>query len=157
MIATRQPLMSHTAADLMTRSLVLVPRDMSLPGAARLLNQAKVTGAPVVDGQGRCIGVISATDFLQYTSQGARAKQTCCTSVHAWQILECESLPAEDRVADIMTRDPVTVTPGMPVAELARMMIDAHIHRLVVVDDDMRPIGIVSSTDILAAVAHGAA
>ncbi len=34
------------------------------------------------------------------------------------------------------------------------MMIDAHIHRVIVVDKDERPIGIVSSTDILAAVAH---
>ena len=43
-----------------------------------------------------------------------------------------------------------------PLAELARMMLDAHIHRVIVVDRNGKPIGLVSSTDILAVVAHTA-
>ena len=53
-----------------------------------------------------------------------------------------------------MTADPVTVSPHTPIGKLARLMLDAHIHRVVVVDEQRRPIGIVSSTDILAAVAY---
>lgn len=41
-------------------------------------------------------------------------------------------------------------------SELARMMTDAHLHRLVVVDAQGRPVGIVSSTDVLAALASAA-
>lgn len=41
-----------------------------------------------------------------------------------------------------------------PIRELARQMIDAHIHRIIVVDDENRPLGIVSSTDLLAALAY---
>jgi len=45
---------------------------------------------------------------------------------------------------------------GVPIGDLANMMIDAHIHRVIVVDSNERPIGIVSTTDILAAVAREA-
>jgi CBS domain-containing protein len=50
--------------------------------------------------------------------------------------------------------DPVTVPPTKPVRELARMMIDGHIHRIIVVDEQCRPVGMVSSTDILAVMAN---
>jgi CBS domain-containing protein len=53
-----------------------------------------------------------------------------------------------------MTSDIVTVGPETPLTKLARIMIDAHIHRVIVVDEGEKPIGIVSSTDILAAVAR---
>jgi CBS domain-containing protein len=53
-----------------------------------------------------------------------------------------------------MTPDPVMVKPATPITEVARKMIDAHIHRVVVVDEAGRPKGIVSSTDVLGAVAH---
>ena len=54
-----------------------------------------------------------------------------------------------------MTKDPVLVPPATRIGALARMMMDAHIHRLIVVDTiTQRPIGIVSSMDILAAIAR---
>jgi CBS-domain-containing membrane protein len=56
-----------------------------------------------------------------------------------------------------MTADPVTATPETPVGALARRMLDAHVHRLIIVDTAGRPVGIVSSTDVLAAVAREAA
>jgi CBS domain-containing protein len=53
-----------------------------------------------------------------------------------------------------MTPDPVTAQPATSIRVLARMMIDAHIHRIIVVDEGRRPIGVVSSTDVLAALAY---
>src|SRR5262249_60242670 len=70
-----------------------------------------------------------------------------------WQIADAELLPV-DQVAVHMTRDPVTVSPTTDIADLARRMLDAHIHRVIVVDAENRPVGIISSTDILAAVAY---
>lgn len=59
-------------------------------------------------------------------------------------------------VADFMTADVVSVAPTAPLADVARMMVDAHIHRVVVLDEDGKPVGIVSATDVLAALAwHG--
>jgi CBS domain-containing protein len=152
-----KPLLALTAEDLMSTDVVTVPQEMSLQGAARLLSRSEIGGAPVVDGEGRCVGVLSATDFLSYAETGQprkKVKNPGCM-VSAWQVLESESLPA-DEVSGYMTADPVVVEPATPLGELAQMMVDAHIHRLIVVDEDNRPVGVVSSMDMLAAVARTA-
>jgi CBS domain-containing protein len=81
-----------------------------------------------------------------------------CSQPHSvladWQVVEVEQLPAES-VGQFMTADPVTVAEDTPLAELARQMVDGHIHRLIVIDCQGRPMGIVSSTDILAWIARG--
>ncbi len=70
-----------------------------------------------------------------------------------WEIVNLEKLP-DDEVRDYMTADPVTVEPDTAIRALARMMVDAHIHRVIVVDEERRPVGVVSSTDLLGALAH---
>jgi predicted transcriptional regulator len=145
------------AGDIMSAHVVMVPREMSLQGAARMLARAGVTGAPVVDAVGRCIGVLSATDFMRFIEKdqpSAVGKTSIDCLCKAWQIPE-DAVEAGCRVEDVMTRDPVLVEPGTKIGDLARMMMDAHIHRLIVVDSvTKRPLGIVSSMDILAAVAR---
>jgi CBS-domain-containing membrane protein len=154
MLATSKALTDLTAADLMSRDLVLIPRYMSLRVAARLLWQTRVSGAPVVDNRGVCVGVLSANDFMRWAHEGDRPRAASSGCVCAdWQLFEPEELPV-DAVSGFMTADPVTVPATAALGELARTMLDAHIHRVVVVDDDRRPVGIVSSTDVLAAVAR---
>jgi len=154
-----KPLLNLTAGDLMSNSLVLVHEETSLQGAAHLLTQTHVTGAPVVNGEGRCVGVLSATDFVHWIDKnrntgGGHSRPESSVSF-AWQIIDPDSLP-EDAVHHYMTRDVVFVQAGVLIGELARMMIDAHIHRVVVIDPQQKPIGIVSSTDVLAAVSRAA-
>ena len=80
-----------------------------------------------------------------------------CSEPHCvlvdWQIVHLEKLSTNE-VRGFMTPDPVTVKPGASIRTLARMMIDAHIHRVIVVDEDRKPVGIVSSTDLLAVIAY---
>jgi CBS domain-containing protein len=152
-----KPLLSLTAGELMTTTVVGIPAAMSLQAAAHLLSQAGVSGAPVVDTEGRCIGVISAHDFMTWAEKGQRAArehhpQTTC-AYSAWQLMDIQSLPAE-QVSQFMTCDPVTVRATTRIVDLAQKMLDAHIHRVIVVDPERRPIGVVSSTDVLAAVAY---
>lgn len=154
-----KPLLALCASDVMSKHVVMVPREMSLQGAARMLARAGVTGAPVVDAVGRCIGVLSTTDFMRSIERERvpeHSKGTGDCMCSAWQIVENA---AEDtcRVEHFMTKDPVLVTAGTPIGDLSRMMMDAHIHRVIVVENaSNRPIGIVSSMDILAAVARAA-
>jgi CBS-domain-containing membrane protein len=189
----------------MSRDVLVLPQEMPLRQAAHLLLERQVGGAPVVDEQGRCIGVLSAIDFLRLAQRRADVTQpvapplpiTCpfqakhtnaagrevtvctlplgvcpvqvrqtdpdgtdlivCSQPHCvladWQVVEVENLPT-DEVRRFMTPDPVAVQAATPIQKLARMMIDAHIHRLIVVDEHQRPIGIVSSMNVLAAVAR---
>jgi len=155
-----KPFVTLTAADIMSREVIAIPKHLSLRMSAHLLSEAHVTGAPVIDGRGVCVGVISATDFVHLADVENRnpkrpAGQCFCSE---WQVIELENLPP-DEVWCYMTPDPVTAMPETPITDLARMMLDAHIHRLIVTDAQRRPIGVVSSTDVLAAVAyadHGA-
>jgi CBS domain-containing protein len=72
-----------------------------------------------------------------------------------WQVTPPDHLAAEE-VRQFMTADPVCVPPETAIGTIARMLIDAHIHRVIVVDPDGKPVGIVTSTDLLAALVHAA-
>jgi len=149
-----KPLTALTAEDVMSRNLLVIPHRMSLRAAAGMLSRADITGAPVVDETGRCVGVISAVDFLHFAQNGRPPRPPAHGSVStAWQIVEMEQVPTEE-VGTYMTKDPVTTSPTTTVVELAKTMMEAHIHRVIVVDAKLRPIGVVSSTDIIAAVAR---
>jgi CBS domain-containing protein len=157
MHSSTHQLSNLAAQDIMSSPVTLIAKEMSLKTAARLLRQANVSGAPVVDAEGRCVGVVSAVDFLIHASgedwpdRRLHGSRGCPHS--AWEILESQSAP-DLTVEKVMTSDPVTVAPRTPITQIAQAMVDAHIHRVVVVDETNRPRGIVSSTDILAVVAR---
>lgn len=147
-----------TAQDLMSREVLTIPQDASLDVATQMLAQAQIGGAPVVDGQGRCVGEFAATALAHRSQLEQRARRTapavpgCVCS--DWEVVEHDrdALPP-DAVSWYMKADPVLVQPSTPVGELARMMVEAHAHRLIVAGADGRPTGVVSATDVMAAVA----
>jgi CBS-domain-containing membrane protein len=159
MTTLMKPLFDLTADDLMSRDLVTIPRKMSLQAAAHLLNHARISGAPVVDERECCIGVLTTSDLMYWVEKGEHASKclsdltgSMCTD---WQLIDVAALPA-DEVARYMTTDLVTASPFTPLDELARKMVDADIHRILITDKLGRPVGIVTSTDILAALADKA-
>jgi CBS domain-containing protein len=140
----------------MTPNPVVVPGHVSLRTAAHLLAQARVTGAPVIDERGVCVGVLSATDFMRYAeghsiSPAQETSDGSCVCAD-WQMVELEQLPAEE-VTNYMSRDLQVASPRTGITDLARMMVAGHIHRLIVVDEGDRPVGIITTMDILAALA----
>jgi CBS domain-containing protein len=136
MQVAKKSLNTLTAADLMSREVVTVPEGLSMREAARRLAKNRVSGAPVVDGEGRCVGVLSAEDFVRPVVAGDLA-----------------GLPG-DPVADHMTADPVMAPPTRGAREVARMLLDADVHRVIVVDGQRRPLGVVSRTDLVAALVY---
>ncbi len=142
-------LMALTAADLMISPVVTIPQNTSLREAARLLHRADISGAPVVDSEGRCLGVLSSSDFVTWAGNGHKE----VSFLAPWgEMISIEDAP-DDEIRHYMTVQPVTVAPTTPIGELAEKMIDAHIHRLLVATEPGKPCGIVTSTDVLAAIA----
>ncbi len=158
MVITRKPMQALEAADLMSETVLTIPQEMSLQVAARVLSQAHISGAPVVDAKGHCVGVLSATDFMRWAekSRGTAEQSESLLYCQPWLLPEEGHMPA-DAVDHFMCKDPVTVAPHVRIGELARMMLDAHIHRIIVVDAEKRPIGIITTTDLLAALAYAEA
>ena len=74
MLTATKPFLALTAADLMSPAVVVIPTSMSLQAAARLLSRFAISGAPVVDAEGRCVGVLSTTDFLARVQEGNPAR-----------------------------------------------------------------------------------
>ena len=155
--AAARPFLDLTAADLMTTPVRTIPQDTTLREAAHLLTRDRISGAPVVDADGRCIGVLSSSDFVTWAGKDGNGKETCrCHFIAPWgEMIDIDDAP-DNEIRHYMTAQPVTVAPTAPIGELAQKMVDAHIHRILVVVDESRPQGIVASTDILAAVARAA-
>jgi CBS domain-containing protein len=152
-----ESLCDRTVHEVMTGNVITLPEDLPLREAARILSRAQISGAPVVDRQSKCIGVLSTTDFLRWatdrTGNAAIIARAQFGVPVEWQMLPPEEIPA-DPVRKHMTGDVVTIGPDSSIRHAARLMLDAHIHRLIVADADNRPIGILTSTNILAAVAY---
>jgi len=155
MLTLTKPFAALTAADLMTRDVITIPEHMSLRTAAHMLARAQVTGAPVINEEGACTGVLSGSDFVRWADDGSPRRLAAASSCICadWQMVEVEDLPL-DEVRLYMTSDVVTATPHTGIVELTRMMLNAHIHRILIVDARRRPLGIISATDIMAAVAN---
>jgi CBS-domain-containing membrane protein len=155
---TSKSLTLLTAEDLMSADVVVISQDTPLREAACLLAHSHISGAPVVDDRGRCVGMLSATDFVRWASETGAVDPPPPDSwprfCSDWQLVNLEALPS-NAVRHYMSADLVTAQPECTITELALRMLDAHIHRIVVLDEERRPLGLVTSTDILAAVAHG--
>jgi CBS-domain-containing membrane protein len=157
MTTLETPLLELTAEDLMSRDVLVISQHMSLKAAAHLLAQAQVSGAPVVDEEGRCVGVLSAADLIHWVDREGQPPKRClggetCACCD-WQLDGLDDAP-DDEVSRYMTTNVVATGPETRVGELARWMRDAHIHRIVIVDERRRPVGVVSGMDVLAAVAR---
>jgi CBS-domain-containing membrane protein len=156
MISTTKPILELTAGDLMSREVVTIPWGVSLRAAAHELALAHISGAPVTDDHGRCVGVLSATDLVRWLDRDERAARPHGPGARDfyfdWGVMDWQGLPL-DAVRHYMTIDVVRAAVDTPVTKLARWMVDAHIHRVVVTDERDRPIGVVSTTDLLAALA----
>jgi CBS domain-containing protein len=144
-----------TCQDVMTREVVTVSPELGLSELCRVLAEADISGAPVVDQQGKLLGMVSKTDVMRALSVGRQAPGLPSSSLHFLGLADTMSGMAEDseeeafgRVIDVMTADVERVEPETPVHTAARIMSDKRIHRLVVAHED-RVAGIVTSLDLL--------
>ena len=126
-------------ADLMTLDPVVIKADASIETAERLLHAYRISGLPVIDDDGRLVGVISRTDLLD---DGTASLSTLLRGNGSGL-----------RVGELMTSPAVTVAMTATLAEAARLMRDERIHRIVAIDELGRPIGVLAATDYVNLVA----
>jgi CBS domain-containing protein len=121
----------------MTPDPVRIQSNAPLSRAALLLDQHHVHGLPVVDESGALVGVVSQTDMLR-----ARTTEYLWASWRGLQVRHLMSTPA------------LTVSTDASLMDAAARMEEFQVHRLVVVGPDgTTPIGIVSTSDLVRAMA----
>lgn len=132
-------LLTLKVKDAMTRQVVCVSKDQTLSEAACLFFSQGISGAPVVDGTGRCVGVLSAIDYVggEEVLRGI------------WPV----GKPG-DQVYQQMSTQLRYVQAEHTLLRAARMMCAEHVHRLPVLDAEHRPVGLITSMDIVAVLVN---
>ena len=131
--------MKTSVKDAMTTQVVAVKPGASFKEMAIALRENRVSAFPVIDDDGKVIGVVSEADML------------------ARKVLNADMLHREDQekadgltAGDLMTHPAVTVSPEDPVEVAARLMYTLQVKRLPVIDPSGRLAGIISRADVLA-------
>ena len=147
--------MSATVNDVMTTHVVAVTKDASFRDMAGLLRQHRVSAFPVVDADGKVIGVVSEADMLPkeaLLAPGVRVPAGAPAEPHN-DFAKAAGVTA----ASIMTRAPITITPDEPVTSAARLMYSCKVKSLPVVTEHGHLVGIISRADVLSVYGRPAA
>ena len=144
--------------DIMQTDVVAAGPDTTVEELADLLAEHRISGVPVVDGENRVIGVVSEADVIMQDAD--------LHFPHYVQLLESiiylESIRKFEqryrkafgtKVADIMSREVVAISPEASVREAATLMADRGVNRLPVTEQ-RRVVGIVTRGDIVRAIAE---
>jgi len=142
------------ASDVMTRKILSVRPDATIAEAIRLMLDNRISGLPVINEAGRLVGILTEGDLLRRGETGTERHRP------RWlEILMGPGRLAEEyvrthgrRIAEVMTREPVTVTPDTPLKEIVELMERHQIKRVPVLDGD-EPVGILSRADLLRGLA----
>lgn len=148
--------------DLMNPDVLTVADDMATDALARYLTEHEISGAPVVDARGHLVGVVSMTDIGRTLGEDSGPESPASSAFYrdtdagftledlGQRYVESRAVTVEDVMTPVIHHVPATAS----VAEAARVMIEQHIHRLVVTEGK-EPVGIITSLDLLALMAEG--
>jgi CBS-domain-containing membrane protein len=142
------------AKDIMTERVLTVAPDTPVAHVARLLREKHISGAPVVDQQGRVVGIVTEIDLIK---RHARVHMPIYLPFLDSPIfLEDPRRYQEDvrrvlgtNAEEIMTRKVRTASPDTNVEDLATMMVEERANPIPILDAEGALVGIVSHTDIV--------
>lgn len=142
-----------TARDVMTREVVTVIEDTTIRELARIITTHRIGSVPVVDGEGKLVGIVTETDLIE---QDKSFHIPTVISLFDWVIyLESEKKFEKElkrmtavTVGDICAREVITVDPDTPVSRIADIMSGKKIHAVPVVEEG-KLVGIVSRIDLI--------
>lgn len=146
--------MAKTVADIMSRDLITARPETQLNEVIKILAERHISGLPVVDDTGKLVGVVSETDLMWKESGVTPPAYIMLLD----SVIYLENPGRYERelhkvlgqtVGEVMTANVVTITPNQSLAEAARIMHERNVHRLPVVDEAERIIGILTRGDII--------
>ncbi len=121
----------------MTRHPITINPDTSLHEALRIMRDEKVRRLPVLDKQGKLVGIVVEADLLHASPSPATTLS----------VYELNYLVARIKVEDLMSREVVTIEEDCPLEEAARIMVDNDIAGLPVMRGD-KLVGMITESDL---------
>jgi CBS domain-containing protein len=138
--------------EAMTRQVVCVAPEASILQAGELMLRHGISGLPVVDMYGHVVGIVTERDFLRHPgSRNGNERPRWFEMLTGRSKPERPEHYRDRKIAEIMTRDPVTVSEDSALEEVVRLMESRDINQVPVVRDE-RLVGIVTSADMLRAL-----
>lgn len=147
--------MSQTVADIMTLDPIVVSPETPLNEAIKILAEKRISGLPVINANGKLVGVISETDLMWQETGVTQAPYFMLLD----SIIYLENPAKHERelhkalgqtVGEVMTsKDIITIKPDRAIRDAAQIMHEQKVHRLPVVDADGKVIGILTRGDII--------
>ena len=144
--------MTERAQDLMSAALLSVTPDTSLLEVNRLLVENELHALPVIDRSGSLVGFLSTLDLLRAVDDGIGSAASQRDPDPRGD--EFPARWSRTSAADVMQRPVFTVPEDAPVPAIAKLLREARFHHLVV-ERGGRPVGVVSSLDLLALLEGG--
>jgi CBS-domain-containing membrane protein len=142
-------LVGLTVKDIMNEHVLTVADAEEMQAAAEKIFATEVTGAPVVNALGECVGMLSASDFVRRDAGRHRLQVLRRTSPS--EPYRIESL-VDHVVSTQMSPYVRTISQDAMILTAAKIMCDEGIHRLVVINEYNRPVGIISTLDLVASL-----
>jgi acetoin utilization protein AcuB len=128
----------------MTTPAMTITPDTSFQDALKLMRDNKFRRIPVVDQDGKLLGIVSERDLLH-------ASPSPATSLSVWEV---NYLLWKLKVADIMTHHVITIAQDAPIEDAANLMVTRKIGGLPVVNGANQIVGVITETDIFKAFAE---
>jgi len=140
-----------TCADIMSRDVITAQNDTPLEEAWSVMRQRSIKALPVIDADRRVIGIVTQTDFMKHAGLeeledfGLRFRNFVRRSLRpGWENAE--------KVGQIMTKQVTTAKSNAHIVELVPILSDGGFHHLPIVDEENRLVGIVTQSDLVAAL-----
>lgn len=151
-----------TAADVMASPPIALKPEDSVFDALEVFVDRKVSGVPVLDAEGKALGVISGYDVLALDSTPGHLDSNAGmfppvgdkSDFNAWEdfrTLKALLAKAKAETVGEVMRPPVTIPPAMLASDAADVIVQKRLHRLLVADEEGVVIGVLSRGDIMRA------
>ncbi|WP_434666889.1 CBS domain-containing protein [Paraburkholderia sp. A3BS-1L] len=143
------------AIDVMATAVVLARPDITVQEAAKMLADHHISGMPVVDTDGKLVGIVTEGDLLHRTEIGTEMKRRGRLSEFFASTRELASEYVKEHsrlLSEVMTTDVVTAKEETPLAEIAELMNRHRIKRVPVLRDG-KVTGLVSRANLIRVLA----
>jgi CBS domain-containing protein len=138
--------------ELMTRRVFSVRPDDSIRQAGELMLGHDISGLPVVEFDGRVVGIVTERDFMRCAGASGDVRPRWLeVFIGRTQLSDSAAQRGDNRISEVMTRNPVTATEEMLIEDVVRLMDTHRIKRVPIVRDG-RLVGIISRVDLMHAL-----
>jgi CBS domain-containing protein len=142
------------AADVMVANVISVTPDVLVQDVAYILLSNRISAVPVIDDDGRLLGIVSEGDLMRRAEAGTgRHRSWWLAMLTRTEVLAADYVREHARkITDVMTRNVVTATPDTPLQDIATLLEKNGIKRVPIVEGG-KVVGIVSRANLLQALA----